>query len=393
MFVLKTLGWVVLTVVLVIGGFVLLASNNPVLASRIAWPLVEWMALDDFVGITTDGEVVTGLFEIKPTGVSTAPVVAAANAFLESLDADQREAVMFAVDDLEWRRWANIHLSTRQGVGLLDMTEVQKEAAHNLLRAGLSARGYQTAVDIMKLEGHLADLMNDYVEYGEERYWFTIMGEPSPTEPWGWQLDGHHLIVNFFVLGDQVVMTPTFMGSEPPFAESGRFAGTRILEAETLDGLALINALTPEQRAVAVLTEEKIQNNNYAELFSDNDLVPEEGLKLSELDEAQRGLAVRLIRNYTDQMRPGHAEVKLTEVISHWDDTYFAWVGKTDADAVFYYRIQSPVVLIEFDHQTPVALDGPDLPTRDHIHTVVRTPNGNDYGKDLLRQHLAAHPH
>jgi hypothetical protein len=27
--------------------------------------------------------------------------------------------------------------------------------------------------------------------------------------------------------------------------------------------------------------------------------------------------------------------------------------------------------------------------TREHIHVVVRTPNGNDYGKDLLRQHYA----
>ncbi len=34
-----------------------------------------------------------------------------------------------------------------------------------------------------------------------------------------------------------------------------------------------------------------------------------------------------------------------------------------------------------------------DVPTRQHIHVVVRTPNGNDYGKDLLRQHLEAHPH
>mgnify|MGYP006199231485 CR=1 FL=1 len=51
--------------------------------------------------------------------------------------------------------------------------------------------------------------------------------------------------------------------------------------------------------------------------------------------------------------------------------------------------------MIEFDHQTPVAL--PDLPrgqaTRQHVHTVVRTPHGNDYGKDLLRQHYEEHPH
>ena len=108
---------------------------------------------------------------------------------------------------------------------------------------------------------------------------------------------------------------------------------------------------------------------------------------------AQSELAVRLIRLYIDNIRPGHADVKFEEVVRHWDRTRFAWVGGTGPDSVFYYRVHSPVILIEFDHQLPVALDGPDRPTRDHVHTVVRTPNGNDYGKDLLRQHLERHPH
>jgi len=52
------------------------------------------------------------------------------------------------------------------------------------------------------------------------------------------------------------------------------------------------------------------------------------------------------------------------------------------------------VILIEFDHQAPVALPGTrGVPTRAHIHSVVRTPNGNDYGKDLLRQHYEKHEH
>jgi hypothetical protein len=86
-------------------------------------------------------------------------------------------------------------------------------------------------------------------------------------------------------------------------------------------------------------------------------------------------------------MAAGHARIRMDEVRRHLDDTYFAWIGGTGPDSVFYYRIQSPVLLIEFDHQLPVALQGPRVPGRQHIHTVVRTPNGNDYGKDLLRQH------
>jgi hypothetical protein len=76
----------------------------------------------------------------------------------------------------------------------------------------------------------------------------------------------------------------------------------------------------------------------------------------------------------------------MNEVRAHLADTHFAWMGGTDEESVFYYRIHSPVILIEFDHQRGIALDEPE-PTRQHIHTVVRTPNGNDYGADLLRQH------
>ncbi len=83
----------------------------------------------------------------------------------------------------------------------------------------------------------------------------------------------------------------------------------------------------------------------------------------------------------------------MAEIEQYWDETFFAWIGASGADSVFYYRIHNPVVMIEFDHQLPVALEGPDLPTRDHVHTVVRTPNGNDYGKDFLRQHLQLHKH
>jgi len=388
--ILKIIAGLGLVVALLVG----LAVWKPVVASRVVWPLIENAMLDTpFVGLTADGQPRSGLFPIAATGISTAPVVNAAMRFIESLDSSQQARLTFPVDDLEWRRWANIHISTRQGVGLLEMNEVQSQAAFDLLAAGLSMRGFETARNIMRLEGHLADLMDDHDQYGEKRYWFTIMGEPSAVEPWGWQVDGHHLIVNFFVLGDQVVMTPTFMGSEPPRASTGRFAGTSILDAEETQGLAFVNALTAEQRAEAIIDPDKVSNNNRGELFQDNAIVPYQGLSLGELNHAQNELAIRLVRLYVDNLRPGHAEAKLREVMGHWSETRFSWIGGTEPDSVFYYRLHSPVIMIEFDHQSPVALDGPDRPTRNHVHTVVRTPNGNDYGKDLLRQHLEQHPH
>ena len=319
--------------------------------------------------------------------------MAAANDFIASLNDTQRGRLLFPVDDLEWRRWANIHISTRQGGGFGEFNATQSTAALNLLHASLSAKGVATSLDIMKLEGHLADLMNDHNQYGEQRYWLTIMGEPSEVEPWGWQLDGHHLVINYFVLGGQVVMTPTFMGSEPPVARSGRFAGTAILEAELAAGLAFVNSLDREQRAQAILSADKPGNNNRGELFQDNAIVPFEGLPLAALSESQDVLARSLVALYIDNLRADQARLKMDEIERHWEKTRFSWRGETGEDSVFYYRIHSPVVLIEFDHQLPIALDGPNSPTRDHVHTVVRTPNGNDYGKDLLRQHLLQHPY
>lgn len=347
---------------------------------------------EPFVGLTTDGEPEPGLFDIESTGVSTEPVRRAALALLDALTAAQRERMSFAVDDQEWRNWANIHRFPREGVSLEEMTAAQREAAYDLLRSGLSAKGYGTARDIMRLNHHLAELVDNFDEYGEHLYYFTIMGEPSATEPWGWQLDGHHLIVNYFVLGDQVVMTPTFMGSEPVAAHSGRYAGTSILEAEQRLAVELMRSLDAEQQRRAMLPGTKSRGENLAEMFRDNVRVPLEGIPATALDREQRERLTALIGAYVGNMDDGHAAVKMDEVRAHLDRTHFAWKGEVGPEGVFYYRIFSPVVYIEFDHQGPTALAGPrDVATRNHIHSVIRTPNGNDYGRNLLRQHYEAY--
>jgi len=348
---------------------------------------------EPFVGMTLGGAAPEqGLFEIEPTGVSTEPVRQAALALIDVLDDAQRERLLFPVDDDEWRNWANVHRFPREGVSLNEMTPEQREAAYRLLEASLSAKGYETSRDIMRLNHHLAELVDNFDEYGEHLYWFTIFGEPSATEPWGWQIDGHHLVINYFVLGDQVVMTPTFMGSEPITATSGKYAGTTILEVEQDLAVDLMAALDPEQRAAALLSSTKSRGENLAEMFRDNIDVPLEGLPATRLDAAQRERLLALIEAYVGNMKDGHAAVKMDEVRAHLDRTYFAWKGEVGPDAVFYYRIVSPVLYIEFDHQGPTALAGPrDVATRNHIHTVVRTPNGNDYGRDLLRQHYEAY--
>lgn len=248
----------------------------------------------------------------------------------------------------------------------------------------------------MKLNHTLGELNNNFIEYGEWLYWITIMGEPSATEPWGWQIDGHHVIINYFVLGDQVVMTPMFVGSEPVIAEAGKYKGIAIMQEEQNQGLSMLEALDASQQKEAILKSSKDNHNNLTEAFKDNVVLDYAGFKLDKLSQSQKKQMLKLIQLYIDNMDKGHAKIRLDEIENHLNDTYFAWMGGATDQSVYYYRIHSPVLLIEFDHQSPAGLGHiypRDKPTRQHIHAVVRTPNGNDYGKDLLRQHYEQHPH
>jgi hypothetical protein len=348
--------------------------------------------LETFRGVTTNGTIIAGLFPIRATGVSTEPVRVAAESFIAVLTPEQRQRTLFAVDDDEWRLWNNVHRYARQGVSFLELDDAQRDAAYGLLSGSLSARGFETSRNIMRLNGHLADVLNRPGEYGEQLYWLTVMGTPSATEPWGWQLDGHHLVINYFVLGDQVVMTPTFMGSEPVSATTGRYAGTTVLQDEQDRGLAFMRSLDAAQQQQARIESEKTRNNSLAQAFRDNLVLDYAGVRADALTAGQRRGLLALIGEYVGNMPAGHAAVRMDEVARHLDETHFAWIGDTADDDVFYYRIQSPVILIEFDHQSPIALEGErGVPTRRHVHSVVRTPNGNDYGKDLLRQHYERH--
>jgi hypothetical protein len=345
-----------------------------------------------FKGMTSDGTVAPGLFRLEKTGQSLQPVVDAAKSYLAALSPAQRAATRFDLETREWQAWSNIHpFMMRHGVCLADLGPEPRERALRLLRTSMSAAGFQTARDVMRLNEHVLELTHRADEYGEWLYWMSVMGEPSASEPWGWQIDGHHLIVNCFVLGDQMVMTPNFMGSEPVHAQNGKYAGTKVFEEEERKGFVLMSALSPEQRATATLGM-KLPFDVMATAFHDNDVMPYQGLRYGDMTKEQRELLERLVGLYTGRIRPGHAEIRYDEVKRRLDDTWFAWIGACDDQSPFYYRVHSPVILIEFDHQSGIVFDN-DVHTRNHIHTILRTPNGNDYGKDLLRLHYAQHDH
>lgn len=350
-----------------------------------------------YTGITTSGNVVQGLFPLQATDIDTAPLMSATEAFIATLSAEQRETTLFAADDLEWRKWANMSIYRRDGLSFDAMSDAQKQAAWSMLDAALSAKGMTLARDIMRLNETLGELNNDnFVEFGEGKYWLTLMGAPSASEPWGWQLDGHHLVINFFVLGNQIVMTPTFWGSEPAVAAAGKYAGTRIMDEEQEKGLAMIRALDADQQQAAILMRGKTGNNILTEAWSDNVVIENAGLEVARFTPEQKALLIDLVALYVGNMESELADARMAEITANLDSTWFAWIGDTQDDSVFYYRIQSPVVVIEFDHQAPVGLTHlypRGVPYREHIHSMVRTPNGNDYGKDLLRQHYEQHPH
>ena len=350
-----------------------------------------------FRGVTTNGVIEPGLFHISPTGISTEPVRNAAEKFISTLTSVQLARSLFSVDDVQWRKWMNQHYYVRAGISFQEMTEAQRDAAFGLMRASLSARGLELTRNIMRLNETIAELASDPIFLGEWLYFITILGTPSATEPWGWQFSGHHAIINYFVLGDQVVMTPLFLGSEPVRAPSGKYKGLVVLQQEQNDGLEMLRALPDAQRQQAILTFSKTGNNNLTEAFKDNVVLDYAGLRANELPDAARRRLRELIHLYVSNMDEGHARVKMDEVDKHIENTWFAWIGGTQNDSAFYYRVHSPVILIEFDHLRPANLakfaQDPRKPTQQHIHCVVRTPNGNDYGKDLLRQHYLAHPH
>jgi uncharacterized protein DUF3500 len=347
---------------------------------------------EPFRGIARGGEIVPGLFAIEKTGVSLAPLTEAARSFLAALTAVQRKVVSFAIDDEAWRTWSNIHpWLMRHGICLADLDGHQREAALALMRETMGTAGYQSARDVMRLNEHALEITGKPDEYSEWFYWISIFGAPSPGEPRGWQIDGHHLNVNCLVLGDQLVLTPTFMGSEPVLARFGKYEGTRVFGAEEEQGYALMRALSSEERRRATVGKD-LPSELLTAAFNDNRRIDPGGIGYDELSAEGRERLDALLATYIGRIRPGHAEIRYADVKRHLSETHFAWIGPFDETSPFYYRILSPVILVEFDHQSGVVYDN-DTPSRDHIHTVVRTPNGNDYGRDLLRQHYAQHDH
>lgn len=363
------------------------------------------LAEESFHGLTCDGHCQPGLFSLADEGAPTPAMLAAVNDLLGRLSPQDRKQLCYSIDAPEWRRWSNPEfLINPNGLRLEDFGQDIRDAILRVLKSSLSAAGYDKARGCMKTNAFLGRLCDLPLIMNEWSYNFLLFGEPSLDKPWGWTFYGHHLALNCFVLGGQMVISPTFMGAEPNFIDTGPDAGLRLFDAEESGGLSLMQSLTADQRDRATtyknmrdpaMPEGRLHPGDERHLggaFRDNRIVPYEGIRISEFSGKQKQSLLDVVSAFLTYLPERPLAAKLAQIESHLDNSWWSWIGGHGDQDPFYYRMQGPVIMVEFDHHSGVWLNNQE-PAKCHIHTVVRTPNGNDYGRDLLRQHYEqVHP-
>lgn len=309
----------------------------------------------------------------------TMKAVSAANAFLGTLDAKQKQTVLFSYDDDKQRaKWSNlpVRMTPRGGIATGDMTPAQRSAAMVLLASVLSKRGFEKVQQIVEADETLKRNENNNSMFGKDLYYFSILGTPSPKDPWMLQFGGHHLALNITIAGDRGVLTPSLTGAQPSaYTVSGKTV--RPLGQESDKGLALLNALDETQKKQAIL------GFQLADLVlgpgKDGKTIQPEGLKAAAMNEKQRAMLLDVIAEWSGIIHEGAASARMAELKADLDETWFAWSGPVtvaaSANIAAYYRIQGPHVIIEY---APQRMGNGDASL--HIHAMYRDPT-NDYGK------------
>jgi hypothetical protein len=323
---------------------------------------------------------------------SSNAMVSAATGFVNSLTPEQRQKATFPFKSDERLHWNFIPTEAfpRNGLLLRDMTESQQKLAHDLLKTALSQRGYMTATQIMDLESTLGEIERsaraagrgaESMERHPLKYFFSVFGTPSAKENWAWRVEGHHVSLHFTVInGNIAASSPTFFGSNPAEVKDGPKRGLRILGDQEDTARALLMALDGSQRAKAI-----IQNVALNEIVTTNklDITPlsPAGITAAEMTPQQRDLLMKAIDVYISKMSSDIAADRNAKLQKAGiEKIAFAWAGETERGKKHYYRIQGPTFLIEHDNSQN---DG------NHVHSVWRDFNG-DFGRDLLREHIAA---
>jgi hypothetical protein len=340
---------------------------------------------------------------------SSSTMAGAASKFLSALTPEQRQQATFAFDTEERMHWHFIptEMFPRKGLTIKEMTEPQRKLAHDMLKAGLSQRGYLTASSIMDLETVLGALeaaqraaappaaaaqpaagapppRTTPLVRDTERYFFSVFGTPSAKDTWGWRVEGHHVSLQFTVVnGTLVAASPSFFGSNPAEVREGPKKGLRILGAEEDAARALLQSLDASQRTKAIFDAKAPGDMLTMANVNITPLSPT-GLAFESMTAPQRDLLMKLVDVYTGKMAPDIAADRLARLKKAGIEKIgFAWAGETERGKKHYYRVQGPTFLVEYDNTQN---DG------NHIHSVWRDFDG-DFGRDLLREHLKSSPH
>ena len=310
----------------------------------------------------------------------TPDLVAQANKVLALLDENLKAKVKYPYDDDERFSWHFVPRA-RNGVSFHDLNTVQKEAIWALVKSSLSDQGYKKATSIVANEDILREVegRSAHDTYRDPlKYYFTIFGTPSADKPWGWRFEGHHISLNFSSVNGMIESsTPSFMGANPGIVPSGPSKGKQILKDETEMGFALVNSLSADQLKTALFSETALP-----EIVTSNDRraknLDPKGIAYTALSEEQKKMFLQLLDVYVKNYQLGFS-AKLMDKIKKAgiDNLSFAWAGSLKPGAGHYYRIQGPMLLIEYDNTQNNA---------NHVHAAVRDLT-NDFAEDILREH------
>ncbi|MDT0171121.1 DUF3500 domain-containing protein [Pseudarthrobacter sp. BRE9] len=376
-----------------------------------AGPMIEgWQKLypQPFTGITSDGVRREGLYPLAPAlpgeEAPAAEMVAAARKLLGTVTADQTRKLSHAVDAPEWQSWANPEFMQHDtGLRLDELEPPVRDAVLGVVEASLSPAGFELVRNLMRINGFLGDLVELPLLMNEFSYNFALYGEPSETEPWGWQLFGHHAALNCLAAGTQLVISPVFMGAEPDMIDAGPNRGVQVFKERIALARQLMGALPAPLQADATvyalmvdpaMPEGRLHPGDERHLggcFQDNRVIPYEGILVAEMPAEARELLDAVVEDFIAYLPDGPRAARRREIQEHYGESFFSWIGGWEGEEAFYFRLQSPVAVLELDHHTGVFLSN-DEPAPFHMHTVVRTPNGNDYGRELVKQHPSVAP-
>lgn len=309
------------------------------------------------------------------------PMIPAAEAFLKSLPEPLHAKAAAPFADPRRTDWKFVP-ADRAGVHFDEMNDDQRRAARALLRSGLSSQGVLKLDAIVSLESVLHDLENKNPLRDPGKYVFMVFGTPGDAHGWGWKFEGHHVSVNFTLLGPEVVgATPMFMGSNPGEVRTGPHAGKRVLALEEDLARELVRSLTEKQRAAAVLSGEvpadvlAIPGRPLDGLWPATPV----GLPLADLDPAQKELAGRLVEEFARNLRGDLADRELARIRADLGAVRFVWAGPSEPGRGHYYRLVGASFAVEYDNTQNNA---------NHVH-VLWHDRERDFGADPLRAHLA----